>query len=369
VASLERRWPEFSGMVKMMSALSAASVQTTVQSKQISNRIPAFDFTKGMLVLFMVLYHWLNYFYGPQGDIYKYLRFLTPSFIFVTGFLISHVHFSKYGVGSSSLSKRLFLRGVKLLGVFVALNVLVSLVDPDSFLRNTFSESAALANLDAVFFTAGITSSEAGKVASFGILVPISYVLMLAALFSLACRFFKYTFHAACAAFVLCMVIVDLHGVQSVNLELVSVGLLGVVLGYIPRDQLQRLVSRPWVVVSAYCLYLIEITIWNVSLYTQMAGACLTTLFIYSVGTWTSRQGRVYGLFVLLGKYSLFGYIAQIAILQLLNAGLRHVNHGYTVLVGSFAGGLVLTVISVEVVDRARARSKTLDGAYRAIFA
>jgi len=27
----------------------------------------------------------LNYFVGPQGQYYNYLRFLTPSFIFISG--------------------------------------------------------------------------------------------------------------------------------------------------------------------------------------------------------------------------------------------------------------------------------------------
>ena len=57
-------------------------------------RISALDFTKGALVLVMVLYHWLNYFVGPQGDFYRYLSFLPPSFICITGFLISHVYLS-----------------------------------------------------------------------------------------------------------------------------------------------------------------------------------------------------------------------------------------------------------------------------------
>ena len=51
-----------------------------------------------MLVLFMVLYHWLNYFVTPFGDMYKYLRFLTPSFIFITGFLISNVYLERYDI-------------------------------------------------------------------------------------------------------------------------------------------------------------------------------------------------------------------------------------------------------------------------------
>jgi peptidoglycan/LPS O-acetylase OafA/YrhL len=333
------------------------------------NRIPAFDFTKGALVLFMVLYHWLNYFYGPHGEIYKYLRFLTPSFIFITGFLISHVHFWKYGASSPKLSKRLFLRGLKLLAVFVALNLLVSILVPGSFIRNIFLARSTLMTLDTIFGTARISSSGAGKIAAFGVLVPISYLLMLAALLSFACRLFKYTFQAVCAFLLLCMVVLDLHGVQSANLELVTIGLLGVVFGYVSRDKLEKLVSRPWMIVFAYFIYLIAITIGNVSLYVQMAGACLTTALIYVVGVRTDRPGRLSGRLVLLGRYSLLGYISQIAILQLLHAGLGHFNLGYAALGASLLAGFALTMISVEVIDRGRAISTTIDSAYRLVFA
>src|SRR5215813_5460686 len=85
-------------------------------------RISALDFTKGALVLIMVLYHWINYFIGPQWPYYFYLRFLTPSFIFITGFMISHVYLAKYEVTDLRLPRRLFIRGLKLMGIFLALN-------------------------------------------------------------------------------------------------------------------------------------------------------------------------------------------------------------------------------------------------------
>lgn len=333
------------------------------------HRIPAFDFTKGTLVLFMVVWHWLNYFYGTQGNIYKYLRFLTPSFIFITGFLISHVHFSKYGAGSSMLSKRLFLRGIKLLGVFVALNLLVSLLVPESFLKDIASGRSIVADLDAIFFTARLSGDGVGKVAAFGILVPISYVLMLAALLSLACRFFKYTFQVVCAVLIVCMIVVGQQGIQSANLELVTVGLLGIVFGYVGEDQLQKLVSRPWVILTTYCIYLVAITIWDVSLYVQMVGAILTTALIYLVGVQTERPSRLREHILLLGRYSLFGYISQIAILQLLHASLRHVNRGYAVLGASFVAAIALTLMSVIATDRWRAKSRTIDRIYKVVFA
>src|SRR5262249_39457158 len=86
-------------------------------------RIASFDFIKGPLVLVMVLYHWLNYFVGLQWSGYRYLRFLTPSFIFITGFLVSYIYLAKYSYDDPRLRRRLVRRGGKLLLLFVLLNV------------------------------------------------------------------------------------------------------------------------------------------------------------------------------------------------------------------------------------------------------
>src|SRR5271170_5221971 len=103
-------------------AVQALDVQATTSVPK-PQRISALDFTKGTLVLIMVLYHWINYFVGPQWEYYQYLRFLTPSFIFITGFMISNVYLSKYDAAGPRLSKRLFTRGLKLMAIFLALNV------------------------------------------------------------------------------------------------------------------------------------------------------------------------------------------------------------------------------------------------------
>src|SRR5882724_4767314 len=94
-----------------------------IASSSKSQRISALDFTKGALVLIMVLYHWINYFIGNQWEYYRYLRFLTSSFIFVTGFMISNVYLSKYDATDARLPKRLFTRGLKLLAIFLVLNL------------------------------------------------------------------------------------------------------------------------------------------------------------------------------------------------------------------------------------------------------
>src|SRR5216684_1359334 len=87
-------------------------------------RIPAFDFTKGALVLIMVLYHWINYFMGPHDK--RYIRFMTPSFIFIFVFIISNFYIFKYGISDPHLPKRLIQSGFKILGVFLLLNLMTN---------------------------------------------------------------------------------------------------------------------------------------------------------------------------------------------------------------------------------------------------
>jgi peptidoglycan/LPS O-acetylase OafA/YrhL len=352
----------------MMAASVAAGRLVTVQQGGTIDRIPAFDFIKGTLVLFMVLYHWLNYFYSPEGEIYKYLRFLTPSFIFITGFLISHVHFSKYGIGNSQLPKRLFLRGLKLLGVFVLLNLLISLLFPDSSVRTILFERSWLANLEAIFLSGNVYVDRIGKTAAFTILVPISYLLMVSAFLLFGCKFFKYIFHVVCGLLLLCTLLLDLHGFHSANLELLAIGLLGVVFGYASAADIAKFASHPYAIAFAYCAYLGAITIWDVPFHLRVVGVCLTVMLIYIVGAKSGEPGWLRRHVLVLGKYSLLGYISQIAILQLLHRALGPIDDGAAVLVVSFVAGFALTMISVEVVDRTRPKSSALDWLYRAIF-
>src|SRR5580658_8281828 len=140
-------------------------MQTTASSPK-TQRISALDFTKGALVLIMVLYHWVNYFIGPQWGYYRYLRFLTPSFIFITGFLISSAYLSKYAPADPRLSKRLFTRGIKLLIIFLALNAARTLIVPmlgtGIIVRYPFDPSNIF-----TIFVSGNLPDVGGKLAAF----------------------------------------------------------------------------------------------------------------------------------------------------------------------------------------------------------
>ncbi len=325
-------------------------------------RITALDFTKGTLVLFMVLYHWLNYFTGLHGVIYRYLRFLPPSFIFISGFLISNAYLSKYDIADSKLPRRLTARGLKILGVFALLNVAISLL----FTHFKYWEPS---NLLAIIVTGKVLIAGVGKAAAFYILVPIGYLLLLSASLVLMCRFYRYSFHLVCALCFIAIFVLHFFGLESPNLELLTVGLLGLILGYSRIEKINAFVRHPYALIAAYLAYTLFIT-WREPNYPlQVVGVCLTLMLLYLVGLSSNGPGIVRNQVILLGKYSLYGYIGQVAILQVMRRLLMHVNLGAALLTLSFIAALALTVISVDLVDGARLRSPAADRLYKSIFA
>jgi peptidoglycan/LPS O-acetylase OafA/YrhL len=331
-------------------------------------RISALDFTKGTLVLIMVLYHWINYFVGPQWEYYQYLRFLTPSFIFITGFMISNVYLSKYNAADPRLPKRLFTRGLKLLAIFVALNAARTFVVPLLSSGVIVNNPLQPRNLFIVFVSGNLLV-VGGKLVSFSILVPISYLLMFSGLLMLPYRYYRYTFHIVCALLLLFILILGLIGARSLNLEFFTIGMLGVLAGFMPIAAINDFVRHPFMLGAAYLCYTIAITVWNVPFLLLIVGVCLSLMVIYLVGVSGGESGIIRSEVILLGKYSLFGYISQMVILQFLSAGLHHVNLGIVVLGVSFVAAFAFTIISVEVVDRARSRAASMDRFYKAVFA
>lgn len=331
-------------------------------------RIQALDFTKGTLVLLMVLYHWLNYFTNLQWSEYKYLHFLTPSFIFITGFMISNVYLSKYDPSDSRLSRRLFIRASKIMAVFLLLNAARAIVIPLSGTGAVVNNVLAAPQLFTIFVSGNLPVTG-GKLVSFFILVPISYLLALCGTLMKLHGSFRYTFHCMCAILLLSIMILRLTGTESTNLELITIGLFGVLAGFVSIDAINGLVGHSIVLVAAYLCYVAAITIWDVPFPLLVIGVVLTLMLIYRVGYGVSGSGRVSNEVLLLGKYSLLGYIVQIAILQMLNVVFRHSVSGTVWLIVAFLAAFILTIAAVEMTDRARARIPSADKLYKAVFA
>jgi len=344
-----------------------STISTGLATAGKARRIDALDFTKGALVLIMVLYHWLNYFLGTSDN--RYLRFLTPSFIFIAGFLISNVYLSKYGIADPQLPKRLMQRGLKILGVFVFLNLARTLLFAETYRDQMLSEHSSIKSVVDIYVIGSNLGGGQGKAIAFFILVPIAYLLLLSALLLVVGRIYKHIFHVLCALFFLSILLLQLGGYQSANLELLTIGMLGIVVGYLPLEKVNAFVRHPYLLAVGYAAYVGAITRWNIIYPLQVVGVCLSLMVLYLLGDRDGQPGRFRGVVILLGKYSLLGYIAQIAILQFLRRGLGHVGSETVVLGMSFLLAVALTVASVEAVDCLRSKSTTMDRLYRAVFA
>ena len=331
----------------------------------------AMDFTKGALVLFMVLYHWLNYFIGSEGHYYNYLRFLTPSFIFISGFMISQIHLPRHETNGRSLAKRLIVRGIKLLAVFFALNLLISLISLSLPAGNT-ALGRSLHNLSWAFVVANPSAVGGQKGISFSMLVPISYLLILSALLAFISRSVRqltYAFRYTLLLLVMIIILLISHNVDSSYLDLLMVGTLGIVIGFARKNQINSIISHPYVLIVLYCIYLSVISFVSVSLPLQVVSVILTTALLYIMGKGKTVPSTVHKDIVLLGKYSLLGYISQIAILQ----GLRRFHwlsqHGVGALLLSLFLGILLTWIVVRVTDIMIRKSRVANSLYRLVFA
>lgn len=332
-----------------------------------ATRLAALDFTKGMLVLLMVLYHWLNYFVSDQGEFYRYLRFVTPSFIFITGFLISNIYLSKYDLNNTGLTKRLAQRGLKLMAVFVVLNLIIRYLVRQSYNGQAIGGEWSWRNLSAIYLS-GNTTVGTGKVAAFYILVPISYLLLVAAAL-LAISRYKYVFLYATVVFLSSVFGLEGYGIQIPNLELLTIGLLGITVGYLPLGRLNALAGYPYAIFMAYVANVVAITMWNAIYPLQIVGVCMNVLVIYLWGNAGGDTGGWRKPVILLGKYSLIGYIAQIVVLQILYKGLHALELGAVWRVVCFFATISLTILTVQILHQLRGRSTVLDGLYRAIFA
>lgn len=313
------------------------------------------DFVKGALVLVMVLYHWLNYFIGLDWFGYRYLRFLTPSFLLITGFVISRIYLRRYAADSPQLRRRLVQRGAKLLTLFIALNLLAWVAAPSVL-------APSLANAAAVF------ALGSGR-AVFDILVPLAYFLMFAPFVILvsARTGLSLTVLALGALFV--TIGLSLLDASNPHLELVAVAFVGLAAGALSDGTLEKTLRQPWVLVAWYVPYLLAITVWNVLYPLQIVGVCLSVMLLYSLGDRWKGPSPVYRCIVDLGRYSLLSYIVQIAVLQLLRRGIDASALAGVTFAVPLVVCLALMIGAVYATHIVRERSRLADGLYRTVFA
>ena len=314
--------------------------------------------TKGVLVVAMVIYHSFNYSTNYHLG-FRYLPFLPPSFILITGFLISRLYFKPDSARDPRVHGRLLLRGFRLLVLFTLLNVLTQLAGRHKFA----TDPQGIGYLaDYWFEIYGI----GGQFAAFSILLPIAYLLLLAPLLILL-------YH--CNRLLLLLVAFSLAMLcaapsqPSVNLALLSAGLIGVILGGVSASLLSAMGRHWYVAVAAYVGYLVlSHLIWQSPL-DQLLNAFFALAAIFSICAAIESKSAVGRQLLILGKNSLLAYVLQIAVLQVLTRCFGRLEPFSVPFFLQMLGVLVLMIIIAESLGWARMKSTWVDASYRAILA
>ncbi len=319
-----------------------------------SGRIDALDWTKGALIICMVIYHAINY-SAFRSIAFQFLAFLPPSFILITGFLVGQVYAVKYDLGTWKPYARLATRGFKLLAIFTILNFVhcVSIGGVGEFVSRARS----------------IYLSGNGRAGIFEVLLPISYFLLLAPVLLR----FRSMASGAIAVLALCVFLLcqglEMNGKSIRNLDLLSIGIIGMALGLIPIQKIDRLAEKWLFILLLLVAYFAVSHVFDGSYFGQTLIGAIAVLILYGCALhlnlfrWQGRQ------MVLFGKYSLVGYIVQIAILQ----GIVKIFGGQP----TYAAGVialilattVLTFLIIRVVHASRQRSRFIDIAYKTVIA
>lgn len=325
-------------------------------------RLAFLDLAKGILVILMVVYHSLNY-TNEYHLAFRYLSFLPPSFILITGFLIAIVYYPRYARGETTVGPRLIARGAKLLALFIALNVVAQYVrSPVYGQSQSVGIFAFFRNWHDVFVVGS------GPSVAFEVLVPIAYLLLLSPpLLWLAHR------HVAllptlAALFVGAGIFMDWRGISNANFNLFSAGLIGLVGGrFLPRADL---IGRPLVyALIGYAIYFPISLVRGYVYVVQLAGACIALVLICSVSQRLGERNGFARFLIRQGQYSLLAYIVQIGVLQVLS---RLIGRPDPISGGSlllFSATLVIMVATSEATEWLRKRLPPVDSLYRVVFA
>jgi hypothetical protein len=324
-------------------------------------RVAALDLTKGILVVFMVLYHSLNY-TTDYTLAFKFLAFLPPSFIIITGFLIGDYGRTRRE-GDATGDRRLLMRGLKLLILFTALNVAAKL----AVRGNLHGGESNLVQ----FWTRWPETyvSGDGRLAAFDVLLPIAYLLLTAPIILRLDRLHPLVLPVITIAVLGVCALLEARNALWLNAHFYSAGIVGILLGRISLSRMNVL-ARFWgAAVGGYAFYFWIGHTFGQNYLLQMTGALLALAAIFGLFANRSADQPLLRGINLLGRYSLVGYIAQIGILQILvriTGRPEPASLDFWILVVATLG---LTYFSVWVIEVMRRRSPEVDGAYKAVFA
>jgi hypothetical protein len=268
-------------------------------------RDAALDIVKGLSVIVMVLYHSVEYFPDSPLNL-KYLSFVSGAFIFLAGFVVTNIYFQKYDARQSwsLICRRLVVRGLKLIVLAVAMNLVIWRVGG--------GKGGGLGTLYYNLFTGANY-----RAASFVLVVVIGYSLIATGILVAAFRGRSGWLLAAAVAIVTYSLVSNYyHLPHDYYVRLLAIGQLGAALGLVKRATLVKICSQFENVLLVYIAQLLLLVVLPNAYWLYLVNLLFTLVLAYSVALKCNETSLISRKLTLLGQYSLLAYFFQIAFLQ-----------------------------------------------------
>jgi peptidoglycan/LPS O-acetylase OafA/YrhL len=330
-----------------------------------ASRVPSVDSVKGLLVLAMVVYHVLSIASTGGVETFRYIRFVSGSFIFLAGYVISRFVSQRFERERAAVAWQLASRGIKVLVLFTALNLAIAISGLGNVDKQQLDMTGFFERAGAIYL---IGDSRAS---SFLILLSIGYLLMVSPLVLLS--FSRARTLAPLIVLVAALILAAQPSItrQWPNADLWLIGLAGMAIGapvWATRLEAAPAWRVPWLI-GAFA-----VVVWFTGRFGDagalyIVGVAMILKLLHDGVARLREGGAVTRELVRMGRYSLFGYIAQIAVIQLMfrALGSQRWSVGLEVLALGLAAALTTALLCVAM-DRLRASSRAADTAYRWVF-
>ena len=277
-------------------------------------RNQALDFTKGFLVIAMVVYHTMSYFLVDRTEYYFYVNYIAGSFLFISGLICGTIYLEKYLNDPQYVYKRLSRRSFKLIALFLSVNIIIHSILKKNYNGQELGINIIFNNLYSIFVTGD------SALMAFEILLPIAYLLLV-------CQLLLFSVRLKYILFVLLIFIFGLTSYKHIDLglnwNLILIGIGGFYSGIICfaiSSILKNKIINVFVILLLLIYFFIlvpqKIELNNISFYILIN---VVIANLYLIGKWLNAYNMITKNIIFFGQYSLLLYLSQIFILQILH--------------------------------------------------
>jgi hypothetical protein len=162
--------------------------------------------------------------------------------------------------------------------------------------------------------------------------------------------------------------VMEWNGFVSYHLGMIGYGIMGTAFGLLPLERVAGFARKWLIVVPLYCLYRAGSYFIGEPYAMQLMGVLTGLLMLYSLALALPSKTYVHRQIVLLGRYSLFGYIIQLGIIRVILGIFGPFDTPLAVLILMVAA-LTATWAVTSIIDWLRQKARFVDLTYKAAFA